>query len=317
MARIAGFARRLTLPGISIGLFAFAVTAVIQPARTRADPPQRPPAAASGNAVAGVGTVEPQSELIAVAVELPGVVRRVLVAPGDSVVAGQPLFALDTRAAEAALAAARADVASARAALRQAEVALADERARQGLFEAVQDPDALSADELQRRRFGTRRAAAAVNQARAGVAAAEAAVRVRATDLARLTIRAPIAGRIYQVNVRPGQYAPVEQGDEPLLAMGADTRLHVRAEFDEADAPRLRGAGQAYGVLRGHPGRRIPLQLERVEPQVTEKRALSGGSERVDTRVVEVVYSFDPAAVPSWLGQRMDVFVEPQRSAGQ
>jgi multidrug resistance efflux pump len=311
MSRIPKLARRLTLPAVSLGLFAFAVTAVMHPARTRADPPQRPPAATAPNAVAALGTVEPQSELISVAVEIPGVVRRVHVAPGELVSSRQPLFTLDTRAAEAALAAARADVVSARAAVGQAEVALADERARLGLFEAVDDPEALSADELQRRRFGARRAAAALTQARAAVAAAEAAVRVRATDLDRLTIRAPITGRIYRVNVRPGQFAPVEEGAEPLLAMGADARLHVRAEFDEADAPRLRAGGRAYGMLRGAPGQRVPLTLERVEPQVSEKRALSGGSERVDTRVVEVVYSFDPAAAPAWLGQRMDVFVEP------
>ena len=91
----------------------------------------------------------------------------------------------------------------------------------------------------------------------------------------------------------------------------------MRAEFDEADAGRLRTDGRAYGVLRGQPGRRIPLTFVRVEPQVVEKRALAGGSERVDTRVVEAIYSFDPASVNAYLGQRMDVFVEAAASPTQ
>jgi RND family efflux transporter MFP subunit len=314
MASFTKRARTLALPAAALGMLAFAISAVIHPERVRADPPQQPPAGKARNSIAAIGTIEPQSELISVATEIPGVVRRVSVRPGDRVGAGQPLFVLDTRAAEAALAAARADVASAQAALRSSQVALADERQRQGLFESIDDPAALSGDELARRRFGSQRAAAAVAQARAAVDAAQAVVRVRQTDLTRLTVAAPISGRVYRVNVRPGQFAPVNPENEPLLTMGADTMLHVRAEFDEADAARLRGGGRAYGVLRGAPGRRIPLSLVRIEPQVAEKRALSGGSERVDTRVVEVIYAFDPARVPAWLGQRMDVFVEGGRS---
>ncbi|KPF81267.1 hypothetical protein IP78_05490, partial [Brevundimonas sp. AAP58] len=119
---------RLVLPVLAGGCLIFAVAAVIRPERTRADPPATPPSAAYASAVAGVGTIEPQSELIAVAAEVPGVVRSVLVQPGDRVTQGQPLFRLDARAAEAAVATALADAASAEAAARQAEVTLADER---------------------------------------------------------------------------------------------------------------------------------------------------------------------------------------------
>lgn len=307
---------RFVLPGLAAGAFVFAVVAVIQPGRTRADPPARPPSAPFAATVAGIGTIEPESELIAIATELPGVVRTVHVRPGERVEAGRPLFTLDRRAAEAALDAARAEAASAAAAVRVAEAAVADERQRLGLFERVDDPQAVSDDELQRRRFAVRRAEAAAAQARASAQAAEAQARARATDLARLTVASPIAGRVFRVDVRPGEYAAAGPSAQPLLTLGADGRLHVRAEFDEADAPRLRDGAKAYGTLRGAAERRVSLSFVRFEPQVTEKRALSGGSERVDTRVVEAIYSFDPAAAPaSFLGQRMDVFVEAPRSA--
>lgn len=309
--------QRLILPAIVGGCLIFAVGAVIKPERTRADPPAGPPTAAYASTVAGLGTIEPQSELIAVAAEVPGVIRSVLVQPGDRVAQGQPLFRLDARAAQAAVATAEADAASARAAARQAEIALADERQRLSLFESVEDARALSRDELERRRFAVRRAEAAVAQARASAQAARVQTRARAVDLERLTVAAPISGRIFRVDVRPGEYAPTGTTAQPLIAMGDDSRLHVRAEFDEADAGRLRPGGRAYGTLRGQADRRIPLTLVRMEPQVVEKRALSGGSERVDTRVVEVIYAFDPGANPAYLGQRMDVFVEASPSQTQ
>lgn len=309
--------QRLVLPALAGGCLVFAISAVIRPERTRADPPATPPTAAFASTVAGVGAIEPQSELIAVAAETPGVIRSVLVRPGDRVAQGQPLFRIDARAATAALATAQADAAAAQAAARQAEVALADERQRLSLFEAVDDARALSSDELERRRFAVLRAEAAVAQARASAEATRAQARARAVDLDRLTVSAPIAGRIFRIDARPGEYAIAGPASQPLIAMGEDAMLHVRAEFDEADAGRLRPGGRAYGALRGQADRRIPLTLVRIEPQVVEKRALAGGSERVDTRVVEVIFSFDPDAHPAYLGQRVDVFVEAAPSTTQ
>jgi RND family efflux transporter MFP subunit len=309
--------QRLILPVIAGGCLIFAISAVIKPGRTRADPPATPPTTAYASTVAGLGTIGPQSELIAVAAETPGVIRSVLVQPGDHVAQGQPLFRLDARAAQAAVVTAQAEAVSAEAATRQAEVALADERQRLSLFESVDDARALSSDELERSRFAVRRAEAAVAQARAVAQAARAQTRARAVDLERLTVAAPISGRIFRVDVRAGEYAPSGPTAQPLIAMGDDSRLHVRAEFDEADAARLRPGRPAYGTLRGQAERRIPLTLVRIEPQVVEKRALSGGSERVDTRVVEAIFAFDPVANPSYLGQRMDVFVDAPPSQTQ
>ena len=312
--------RRLSgwiLPVIALGLFAFAVYAVITPGRTRADPPVQPPTPPTATAaatIAGIGTVEPQSELIRIASELPGVIRDVYVRPGDSVTKGAPLFRLDTRDADAAVAAARADVQSAATAIAAAEVAVADERQRLALFQAVDDPRALSKDEIARRRFAVDRAEAALAQARAARAVAESRLAERLTDRERLTVRAPMTGRIYSVDARPGEFASDKQAETPLMTFGVARPLHVRVEIDEADAPRLQESAAAFGTLRGRPDVRIPLSYVRTEPEVREKRALSGGAERVDTRVIEVLYAFDPDAHPTWLGQRMDVFIAAPRT---
>jgi HlyD family secretion protein len=44
---------------------------------------------------------------------------------------------------------------------------------------------------------------------------------------------------------------------------------------------------------------------------VIPKKSLTGDStERVDTRVLQVLYTFDPGDKPIYLGQQMDVFIE-------
>ena len=55
-----------------------------------------------------------------------------------------------------------------------------------------------------------------------------------------------------------------------------------------------------------------------VEPMIMPKKSLTGDStERVDTRVLQVIYSFDPTQLHAYVGQQMDVFIEaPDGRAG-
>ena len=55
----------------------------------------------------------------------------------------------------------------------------------------------------------------------------------------------------------------------------------------------------------------IPLRFVRIEPYVTTKKSLTGDStERVDTRVLQVIYQFDQSKIPVYVGQQMDVFID-------
>lgn len=301
---------RFVLPAVAVGLLGFAIIASLRPGRAQTEPLLAPQTSPFASTVAGIGVVEPSSELIAIASELPGVVRTVHVTAGDEVKAGAALFTLDGRALTAQLAAAKAGVEQAQAALAGAKVHLDDERQRLSLFEAVSDPRAISQDELARRRFAARQAEAESQQAQAALALALAQMQVVATDLQRLTIRAPIAGKIWRVRARPGEFAPAGPMAQPLLAMGASDVLHVRVEIDEADIARVRPEAKAMGALRGASQTPIALRFVRFEPEAVEKRALAGGAERVDSRVIEAIYAFDPAKGRAFIGQRMDVSIE-------
>jgi multidrug resistance efflux pump len=150
--------------------------------------------------------------------------------------------------------------------------------------------------------------------ARAAVALAEAQVRQTRTDLDRVLVRAPRDGVVLQVNVREGEYAA--SGGPALMLLGAiDKKVHVRVDIDEHDIPRFRKGSRGVASPRGHPGLVYPLRYERVEPYVIPKKSLTGdNTERVDTRVLQVIYSLEPGDRPAvYVGQQMDVFLECDR----
>ena len=60
----------------------------------------------------------------------------------------------------------------------------------------------------------------------------------------------------------------------------------------------------------------IPLTFVRIEPYIVPKRSLTGEStERVDTRVLQIIFRFDLPQIPVYVGQQMDVFIECQPQA--
>ncbi|MEM9559303.1 MAG: biotin/lipoyl-binding protein [Planctomycetota bacterium] len=243
---------------------------------------------------------------------------------------------------------AQAGVASAAADIRVAEADLADRENLVRIAESVADPRAIAAEEVDRRRFAASQAEARVATAVAGSAEAEArlieaeaqlaryaaadsgadgpeiiAARARVTsaqreldqakaDLALLTVRSPVAGRVLQVNIRAGEFAPASVPSEGLVVIGRGGPVHLRVEIDEVDIARFSPGSRAWASPRGDAGQRIDLQLAYVEPLVVPKANLSGRtSERVDTRVLQAVYEIDAGtAAASSIGQQFDVYIE-------
>lgn len=138
-----------------------------------------------------------------------------------------------------------------------------------------------------------------------------AEVEAAKTEINRLTVRAPVDGHILQVNIRPGEFAQSATLDSPLMLLGNVKRLHVRVDIDENDAWRFTPGSRATAFVRGNPQLNTDLTFEYVEPYVIPKRSLTGEStERVDTRVIQVVYSFPGEALNVYPGQLMDVYIE-------
>lgn len=147
--------------------------------------------------------------------------------------------------------------------------------------------------------------------AAATVALAEAQVQQTKTDLDRVMVRAPRDGVILQVNVREGEYVGTPPGQALMLLGAINEKVHVRVDIDEHDIPRFQKSAAAHASPRGNPRIVYPLRFERVEPYVVPKKSLTGdNTERVDTRVLQVIYSLDATDKPVYVGQQMDVFSE-------
>jgi RND family efflux transporter MFP subunit len=291
--------RKVVVPVLALAGLALAAFSVVSGSRALPPaPPVAPPAASPWDTfVAGAGIVESSTENIAVGTPIAGIVTRVNVAVGSLVRTGDPLFEIDDRSLEAERGVREAELAVARA-------ALADARNQLALAEAVRDRRAISVEERDRRRFAVRLTEARLAQAEAGLAATQ-------TSLDMLVVRAPVDGEVLRLNVRPGEFAPTGALETPLLLLGTVAPLHVRVDVDETDAWRVRTGAPAVAVLRGNRDIRTPLRFVRFEPYVVPKRSLTGEStERVDTRVLQVIYSFERGTLPIFVGQQMDVFID-------
>ena len=225
------------------------------------------------------------------------IITAVPVTPGTQVKAGDVLFQLDDRVASAQVQVAEAALAAARAAHAEAN----DQLDR--LTDSVR-ANVLSAEEQARRRFAVYSAAAREQQAEAQLTAARA-------ELARRTVRAPSAGTVLRVAARAGEAAPIGRVDPPLVTLGDLSQLRLRVDIDENDAWRVRSGARAEAAVRGNPTLRTPLEFVRIEPYVVPKKSLTGQSvERVDTRVLQVIYAIRVADPRVYAGQQMDVFIE-------
>jgi RND family efflux transporter MFP subunit len=305
--------RPYLLPLIAVCGIAFAGWTV---AKSHQPIPVAPPAAAPASTtfadfVAGAGLIEPSTEVIAIGTPVGGVVAEVPVASGAEVKAGALLFRLDDRSLRAQLAVREAALAVARAGVAVAEAGLADAQQQAARFESVADKRAVSSDDLERRRNAVAVAAARRAEAQAQAAQAEAQARGTQVEIARLSVCAPADGTVLQVKVRVGEFAPTGVLQTPLMMFGATATLHVRVDIDEHDAWRVAKDAKAEAFVRGNRDLRTELRFVRCEPYVVPKRSLTGDStERVDTRVLQVIYAFPRQALPAvYVGQQMDVFI--------
>ena len=115
---------------------------------------------------------------------------------------------------------------------------------------------------------------------------------------------------VLQVNVRPGEAVDTMAG-RTLIVLGDVSRKRVRVDIDEHDVPRFQPNAPASGKVRGESQREYKLRFVRIEPYIVPKKSLTGDStERVDTRVLQVIYEIVEGTEEVFVGQQMDVFVQ-------
>jgi len=339
--------RKYLLPALALLGVAAAVAMVRQGNRTptKAKSLFQPAEAPFSSYIFGPGIVEASTENIAIGTPVSGIVATIDVTWGKQVKSGAPLFKIDTRDLEAQLIPAKAKVneveaqlSSATANINQAKETLAKAENRLRIGERLVPGVSISAEDLANRKLdvGVDKAAvdsaeAQLQQIRAQIASAKAQVQQIEDQIKIRTVRAPVSGTVLQMKIRPGEYAQSGVLATPLMVLGNDTLLHVRVDIDQSDAWRFQPNAPAVAYVRGNANLKTTLQYVRTDPDVVPQALLTGdATQRTDTRVLQVIYSFKRSALPAYVGQLMDVFIqapsltstvdqgqEPPRASGQ
>jgi len=328
-----------------------------KPKEEKTKPPIQPPKTEYALTVAGTGMIEAKYENIAVGTPVPGIVMAVYVEVGQEVKTGDKLFKIDDRELVAELevqkknqAAMEADLARlqklprneqipvTQAVVAEAKAILTERLDDLKRAEALFQSRTYTEQDLITRRQGALVAQAQLQKAQAEltrqmadvvtweyeiqgaqalVSKAAAQVKQIETQIARTEVTALADGQVLQVNVRPGQFAAAPSS-EPLIILGNISTLHVRADIDEYDIPRVpkftRGNPAnpaAFARLKGETLEKYPLTFVRAEPYVLPKKSLTGlNTERVDTRVLQLIFEVDRAGRDLYVGQQVDVFID-------
>lgn len=344
---------KIGLPVLSIAALLFALRHVVVADQEppKEPPPVEPSRTPFKSTVAGAGVIEPKTENISIGSHLPGVVSEVFVEVNTEVNAGDKLFRLDDRQLRAELEVRRSMLDSAKASLEklrnqprpeelpitearveEARVALEDAKTQFARTEQGYRAGAIAEDEFLKRKFAVATANAQLSKAEAElkllrsgawksdllvaesqVKLAQAQLLQTETELGRLQVSAPVKGRILQKNVRPGEYVGIPPG-QPLMMIGDVSTLHVRMDVDENDISRFKKNFPGKAITRGANKREVSLKFVRIEPYIVPKKALTGsGTERVDTRVMHVIYAIETNDPNLFVGQQVDVYLDTSK----
>jgi HlyD family secretion protein len=333
----------------AIGMYALAPTAV-SPQAGSSNAQHSGPAnleLAAGGRIAGIGFIEPESEIRRLVFSIDGVIEQCLIQVGDRVRCGQTLMVLRNHKEKAAVALAR----------REREMAQADRKkvlagAERNELEAARRQCELATEKqrhakLERERYAVlRRSSAASEQeydqwestlkqadlqiradearlhhleqivrpedvalADARVACAEEKINVAQRALDDTCLRAPSDGTVLEILKREGDGTRVLDG-QPSIIFADVSRLRVRAEIDERHVHLLSTSMPAVVTGRAVGFREFHGKVVRVNRIMGPKTVFARvADERRDLDVVQVLLEIGPEFnFP--VGLRVDVYLE-------
>jgi multidrug resistance efflux pump len=301
--------------------------------------------------ISGLGIVESSSENILIGTPVNRIIDKVLVKVGTKVKSGEVLFRLEDRDMEADLFSKEVeyesslarlmklrslprpeDIAPAEASLKIADVELSQAKNQYEMVQGLQDLGAVSQEEQNRRRYNFQEAEAKkqlanadlekikagtwkpdLEIARLEVMSAKASVERVKSDIQRTIIRSPIDGTVLQVKIHEGEYPPQ---DTPVMILGNIDQLNLKVGINQYDASFFEPTARAVAFLQGDARKEYNLEFVQIQPFLVSKQYLSNDvSEKVDTKVLQVLYKITNADEKVFVGQQMDVFIQADYKA--
>jgi HlyD family secretion protein len=217
------------------------------------------------------------------------------------------------------------------------------EKALATRYNALKGTDAVSANDVQRQQLSVQAAYASwqealatlkleqagtwqaqQEEARQAINVAKADLNTLRVQLQQATVRSAIEGTVLQVNLRAGEYVAATPPGDTLgsrqdsgILLGSLEQLQVKVDLDEVTAAYVKPGLPATGYIKGNASLKFPLRFVRVYPFMVPKRNLNGNSgERVDVRVLQVIYAFDPPKTFTvYPGQQVEVYLKDEAPA--
>lgn len=289
------------------------------------------------------GVAEPGSGEIKILPLVVGRISEVPVAANDKVVAGEPVVRLDDEEARARVATARAQVAmrervrndqsagkgenrrTAEDEVAHAEATLVEARAAFDVVALARRANSGSETAMMTALRAWTRAQENLNRQRAQLRkleteygtplptpkegeleVARSELWLSIAELEKLTVRAPIASTVLQVNVKVGEVAG-PTASQPLMLLGDLSRLRVRAELDEHDVGKIVVGDKVVVHADAFRGREFAGKVAAIAPIVRLGRISSPESRLTDFSVNEVLIDLDDPG-PLLVGMKVEVY---------
>ena len=283
--------------------------------------------AAPPESIAALGRLEPENGIIRVAspstpqAAYGAVLAALRVSEGDDVEQGQLLAVADTAAVmEAIVAEARSEVEMAEREVESARsmatatCTRADVAEREAVRRVqLRDQGLAGEEEADRARGEADARKASCNTAATAIQLTQTKVRVAQAHLARVEaelqrayIRAPMAGRVLEILVHPGEL----MGEAGVLELGRVDHMHAIAEVYESDIRYVK-VGQNATVRSPAFESELSGKVKRIRQKVQKLDEIgTDPAARKDARIVEVVIELDdPRAAAHLTNLQVDVLI--------
>lgn len=301
--------------------------------------------------ISAVGLVEASSDNISIGTPVNRIVKNVTVQVGQEVKKGEVLFTLENQDLQADLAAREIefeiaqsklkkmealprseDVAAAQSALRNTQAEMSQAQNQYEMVQGLQHSRALSLQEINRRKFNFEQAQARSQEAQANLDKIKAGAwkpdldiafleikqaktnidRVQA-EIERTIIRSPIDGKVLQIRIHEGESPATVGANGPLMIVGNTDEIFVKVSINQFDAPYFNTEASAIAYLRGNAHMEFPIEFVRLQPYLVNKQNFTNDIiDKVDTRVLQVIYRIKSKETPLFVGQQMDVYIEAE-----
>lgn len=335
----------LTIASLAILVF-FMLPKV--PAKTTAPAITAPPRFSPFKSyISALGIVEARGGNILIGSPVGRIVDNVEVQVGQKVKKGDVLFRLDAHDLEAdwssycyeyekAMATVKKleslprkeDTDLAEAELKSARIELENAKSQYKRVDGLDHSGAMSSEEVNRRLTALHSAEAKYEQAQASFEKtkagawlpdleiarlqalhAKALMRRVEADIQRTVVQAPTDATVLQVKIHEGEI-PDPNRTPPMIIGNIDT-LYLRVSINQFDASLFEPDSKAVAYLQGNTKIEFPLKFVHIEPYLVTKQNLSNEiTEKVDTRVLQVIYSFEEGENRIYVGEQMNVFIE-------